>query len=383
MSDTFVEPNIDPALLAMDPASQMLQKMCAKRASASAPGTPPPRDDDATAGGNNRMDQDLPPGPSSFTPGPSLFALAPSSLATSGTWSNTRLNSVTSRQWNLTDSFRQVLTPLRSAEERNTVLFAHVLALRDITRMNERPDKWVISPDLLKKINMYCEVFMIMPVLTAYRGLKLNEHILACTNAMWLPPNSEPLKVEVVLAKIGKQVTHIRNDTKAADRLRCVKQSLKRGSDLENIANLAAKVIQGTKIKATLQLYIRLATIHFVMVNYPVFVGTDAFWLKVDDVLDKNSKQSATQAELDVLYNCYYDDDMAEYGDPAKTAHQTVESNETDMTSWQGVMRKHSANVLPNPNLEKLLLQALAAVVTVQSTLKPKHPTEEEPETAE
>ncbi|KAJ6612632.1 hypothetical protein B0H10DRAFT_2436903 [Mycena sp. CBHHK59/15] len=373
MSDTFVEPNIDPALLAMDPASQMLQKMRAKRASASAPGTPPPRDDDANAGGNDSMDQDLPPGPSSFTPGPSSFALAPSSLATFG--------NLVKHQIKLSDKSAVEFDRFLQAKERNMVLFAHVLMLRDITRMNERPDKWVISPDLLKKINMYCEVFMLSPVLTAYRGLKLNEHILTglreC-NVAELPPNSEPLKVEVVLAKIGKQVTHIRNDTKAA-----VKQSLKRGSDLENIANLAAKVIQGTKIKATLQLYIRLATIRFVMVNYPVFVGTDAFWLKVDDVLDKNSKQSATQAELDVLYNCYYDDDMAEYGDPAKTSHQTVESNETDTTSWQGVMRKHSANVLPNPNLGKLLLQALATVATVQSTLKRKRPTEEDPETAQ
>ncbi|KAJ6628303.1 hypothetical protein B0H10DRAFT_2428881 [Mycena sp. CBHHK59/15] len=291
MSDTFVEPNIDPTLLAMDPASQMLQKMRAKRASASAPGTPPPRDDDATAGGNDSMDQDLPPGPSSFTPGPSSFALAPSSLATFG--------NLVKHQIKLSDKSAVEFDRFLQAKERNMVLFAHVLVLRDITRMNERPDKWVISPDLLR-------------------------------------PTAER--------------THSG---------------------------------EGTKIKATLQLYIRLATIRFVMVNYPVFVGTDAFWLKVDDVLDKNSKQSAMQAELDVLYNCYYDDDMAEYGDPAKTAHQTVESNETDTTSWQGIMRKHSVNVLPNPNLEKLLLQALAAVATVQSTLKRKHPTEEEPEMAQ
>lgn len=77
---------------------------------------------------------------------------------------------------------------------------------------------------------------MLSPSLTAYRGLKLNEHILVsqldlCSpspsiNAMQaglrecnvaeLPPNSEPLKVERVLAKIGKQTIGIRNEIKVA-----------------------------------------------------------------------------------------------------------------------------------------------------------------------
>ncbi|KAF7372678.1 hypothetical protein MVEN_00131100 [Mycena venus] len=85
------------------------------------------------------------------------------------------------------------------------------------------------------------------------------------------------------------------------------------------------------------------------MASYPGLTE-DAFWLQVDDSLDQNSKRCETQAELDQFYNYIYQEDIEAHGDPASTAHQTAEFNESGTTSWIAVMRKYSANVLLIPN---------------------------------
>ncbi|KAF7365643.1 hypothetical protein MVEN_00437900 [Mycena venus] len=216
-----------------------------------------------------------------------------------GPSSLTTFRNLIKRQVKLSDKSMVALDQfiqLRSTEEHDLFLFAHVLELLDITRKIERVDQWVISPTLSRKITTYSQVFMLSPQLSAYRGLKLPEHLLSGmreSNVAELPPDSDPVKVDLVVSKIGRQTTQAQNVTKSA-----VKTSLEPGSELENIAELAHKLISGTKIKATVQLYIRLAFIRFVMASYPGLTD-DAFWLQVDECLDKNSKQCETQAELD------------------------------------------------------------------------------------
>ncbi|KAJ6611031.1 hypothetical protein B0H10DRAFT_1810418 [Mycena sp. CBHHK59/15] len=132
--------------------------------------------------------------------------------------------------------------------------------------------------------------------------------------------------------------------------------SLEPGSVLENIADLTHKLIQGTTIQATLQLYIQVAFIRFIAVKYP-WLSEDTFWLQVDEIIKDNSKQCETKEELDGLYNFIYQEDIKVHGDPADTEHRTAELNESS-TSWQAVVRKHSKKVLPNAKNQQILLKA-------------------------
>ncbi|KAF7367439.1 hypothetical protein MSAN_00806600 [Mycena sanguinolenta] len=360
MSNTFNDENIDPALRAMDnisvdPAANMLEKLRAGNSSAppSSPGTPANDDD---------MDEDQLSGMtpiSGFTLGtPSLTPGGPTLVA---------FGNAVKHQVKLSEksavAFDQFLR-LRTPEERNIVLFAHVLELLDISRRNERAEQFVISPTLGKKIRTYTLAFFLSPQLSAYRGPKASEHIL---NAMRdckiseLPPDSDTTSVQSVLSSIGERATHYRNVIKTT-----VASSLQHGSPLKNIAALTSKLVQGSTLKATSQLYIRLAFIRYIMVEYP-WLNEETFWLKVDEVIAQNSKSCETEKELNKLYNLFYKEDIMKHGDPATTAHKTSEFSEVD-GGWQGVIRKHSVTVLPNPKGGQILLKAYQTWLAAQPT---------------
>ncbi|KAJ6615573.1 hypothetical protein B0H10DRAFT_2255722 [Mycena sp. CBHHK59/15] len=243
------------------------------------------------------------------------------------------------------------------------MLFAHVLELLDIARRSEKAEQWVITAGLLKKINVYTQAFILSPQLSAYRGLCFAEHILKAmreANILDLPPEEETANVDLVLARIRTKATHYRNIVKAA-----IQTSLEPKSDLENIANLTDKVLHGTSVKATLQFYVRLAFIRWVMVEYP-WLSEETFWLQVDEVIKTNSKKCTTKAELDVFYNLIYQQDIADHDDPANSPHQTAEFNPS-ATTWQGIVLKHSAKVLLNPKNPQLLLQAYQVYCAAQN----------------
>ncbi|KAJ7906756.1 hypothetical protein B0H13DRAFT_1880351 [Mycena leptocephala] len=249
MSDTFVDANIDPSLLAMNPAAQMLQMYRAGGSTTPAPSTP---DND------DGMDQDRPEG----APEGTGFPPTSSSLIPPGSSSLITFGNLVKHKVKLSDkstvAFDQFVR-LRSLEERNIMLFAQILELVDITRQNEKADQWVISSDLGLKVKTYTQAFFLSPDISAYRGLKQAEHILTSMrecNISELPPDAEATNVKSVLSRIGEKGTHYRNIIKTA-----VMASLEPGSALENIAELTHKLIQGTTIQATFQLYIRVAFI--------------------------------------------------------------------------------------------------------------------------
>ncbi|KAJ6622165.1 hypothetical protein B0H10DRAFT_1639107, partial [Mycena sp. CBHHK59/15] len=126
-----------------------------------------------------------------------------------------------------------------------------------------------------------------------------------------------------------------------------IKISLEPNSETQNIAVLANKLLAGTKLKATAQFYVRLAFIQFVMTQYP-WLTEETFWLQVDELIEQNRKDCKTPEELDVFYNSIYQKDVKTHGDPADTPYKTVEFN-ASATSWQAILRKHSANIQPNP----------------------------------
>ncbi|KAJ6480442.1 hypothetical protein C8R45DRAFT_1101016 [Mycena sanguinolenta] len=363
MSGTFIDANIDPALHALDdgtdPAAQMLLKF--RTAGSSAPPSDP-----ASPTGSQDMAGDEPegslPAAGFHLPTPSLTPGGPSLAA---------FGNLVKHQVHLSEksgvAFDQFLR-LRSSDERNVVLFAHILELLDMTRKMEKAEQYEISQSLSTRIRNYTRAFVYSPQLSAYRGIEAAEHVLLAmreSNGSDLPPESDTASVKMVLSHIGEKATYYRNVVKTV-----VTSSLQPNSPLENIAALTNKLINGTQIKATTQLYVRLAFIRTIMYQYP-WLNEETFWLKVDDVILHNSKNCKTKEELDGLYNLYYRDDIKLHKDPAETPHTTVEFNESAST-WQAVVRKHSKNVAPNPKNAQVLAKAHQAWLATQPSRKRK-----------
>ncbi|KAJ7509388.1 hypothetical protein B0H11DRAFT_2427793 [Mycena galericulata] len=240
MSHTFVSANIDPQLGGGDPAALMLRRL---REHASTPATPGPSESPGPSG-DDKMDQDQdtnpPPPHSAFNFAPQIPSL-------------TAFGNLVKRQVTLSDKSTVAFDQFcqnRSPEERSVLLLAHVLELLDLARKNEKAELWVITPTLSKKINSYTQAFMYSPTITAYRGLSMAEHLLN------FPLRKRPLIARWCFPRYRDKGTQYRNILKTA-----VKESLETDSDTENIAALADKLLRGTKVKATVQFYIRLAFI--------------------------------------------------------------------------------------------------------------------------
>ncbi|KAJ6456512.1 hypothetical protein C8R45DRAFT_1034731 [Mycena sanguinolenta] len=223
----------------MDPASQMLEKLRAGSLS----GHSSPAPDDQDMDDNLSDSEEL---PRHLTSGTSLTPVAPSLVV----FGNLVKNQV-KLSGKSTVAFDQFVR-LRSPDERNVVLFAHVLELLDATRRNEKAEQYEISSDLSTKVRDYTRAFYYSPQLSAYRCPKATEHILTAMRECKiskLPPDADTSSTQLVLSTIGDRATHYRNVMKKA-----VASSLQPGSPLKNIAELANKVIQGSSVKATPQL---------------------------------------------------------------------------------------------------------------------------------
>ncbi|KAK7012708.1 hypothetical protein R3P38DRAFT_2549979 [Favolaschia claudopus] len=323
---TFTNENIDPALLAMDPAAQLLAQLrSGSGPSASAINSPnAPHDDDE--------DNEMPPARITF-PGSN------NSLAAFGRLVKNQLKLSENSSVSLNQACQL------SADERIIMLFAHVLELGDLVRKNEKSEKWAVSNQL--KV-----------LLTAYRGLGASAHVMNAmreSNVPELPSEDQTVECEEVLSKISSKATQFRNVFKT--NITC---SLVSGSELRNIAALTNKILSGTSIKATLEFYVRVAFLRWVMKAYPGL--EDGFWLQVDICIHSNSKRCDSQKELDSFYNAIYQDDIKEYGDPAATSFKTVDLN-TANSSWQAAVRRHSKLVEFNPKSEQLLAAMKAQAV--------------------
>ncbi|KAJ7714447.1 hypothetical protein B0H16DRAFT_1742641 [Mycena metata] len=319
MAHTFVDSNIDPNLLAMDPTTVLLAQMRTTPNETPSPDTP--------SGGNNEDPPATPP-----------------------------MLGFSAEEWWHSKSmvvFDHFIC-LRLGDEHNVMLFGHLLELLDIARKNEKADQWTIGSVLSRKINSYTQAFILCAQLRAYRGLHLGEHVVKSmrdSNVLDFPPEEESTNIERVLTKVSTKATHYRNILKAQ-----VKTSLEPKSDLENIANLADKLLHGTSMKHTPQFYLRLTFIRWVMVQYP-WLTEETFWIQVDETIKKNSQECKTKEELDKLYNFIYEQDIRAHGDPATTEHQVTEFNAA-MPSWYAPVRTQAGKIQPNPKNPQLLLSA-------------------------
>lgn len=152
MAETFILANLDPELMASDPAAKMLQLL---RANASGSATPGPSESPEPSGptGDNDMDEDPPVIPSHAPLATSLTAfgslvkhhikLTDKSAVALDQFCQVRNHS------NIPLHFTEFLHQNRSPEERTVLLFAHVLELLDIARKNEKAELWTISSSLM------------------------------------------------------------------------------------------------------------------------------------------------------------------------------------------------------------------------------------------
>ncbi|KAJ7745182.1 hypothetical protein DFH07DRAFT_963395 [Mycena maculata] len=107
-----------------------------------------------------------------------------------------------------------------------------------------------------------------------------------------------------------------------------------------NIAALSHRLIKGTPIKPTVQLYQRVALIRWCLKQYPELDDED-FWPKVDKTIAMFRKDQR-QEQIDICFNTIYENNNAAYRDPATTNHKTVDDA---IPEWQKTLRKHANKV--------------------------------------
>ncbi|KAJ7752334.1 hypothetical protein B0H16DRAFT_1459930 [Mycena metata] len=298
MSDTFSDANIDPALLALDPTRMLLHRV------RSTPNPNPPEE---------RMeDDDLPETPP-VPPGSS--ATRPTSLVAYGRLVKGKTN-LSDASTVLFDQFCQT----QSSDERQALLFAHVLQLLDLVKKNESIEIWTISSDLSSKITAYVTAFVFSPTTSCYRGLSVGEHILKAMRECKvknLPPDDDLAAVRLVLTKIRAQGTHFRNVYKTK-----VKESLDPKSPFKNIAALTHKLYHNTSVNPSVQAYQRVALIRWCIRRYP-HLTDDEFWPPgVDKTIADLRRDSTTDQELDQCFSAIYEDDKDQYGKPEDTEYK-------------------------------------------------------------
>ncbi|KAJ7835358.1 hypothetical protein B0H14DRAFT_2590347 [Mycena olivaceomarginata] len=302
MAETFVNENIDPSLRAIDPTRDIFLRI------RGAGLTPAPATD------NNDMDD------SNDMPATLHFPVGPS---TGPSISNPSVSyaSLVKNKMALSDAASVALDQFcqARAEDREVLLFAHVVQLLELFKKNEKMELWVISQDLDRKIVTYVKAFVFSPTTVSYRGLNVGEHILShFQKAMReckvksLPDDDDTTANDLVLTRI---------------REKCFRRT--------------------RAIKATVQVYQRVALVRWCFIQFPD-LEDDEFWPKaVDHTIDQFRKQSSNQGELDLCFTAIYEDDKKQYSDPATTEFKAADIDQGP--AWQVTLGKHARNIQVTP----------------------------------
>ncbi|KAJ7198299.1 hypothetical protein GGX14DRAFT_573537 [Mycena pura] len=321
MSSSFFDnSNIDPQLLAMDPAQRILERIQQRSRI---------NDDDD--------DNGLPPSSDAFVGFGSERSETSTSLATYGNLVKRRFGLKDQPAGEL-DQFCQT----SSAEERQVLLYAQILQLNARLKDNEKVDTHYTIPAVLEtSIKLYAIAFLLCHRTVAFRGSNAASHIL---NAMreesvkGLPNEKDVGHNNIVLRALRDKLTYFRNILKSK-----IKQSLKNGSSTRNIASLTNAIISKLDgIEPTLQLYMRIAYLRFCMINYGD-LSDDAFWIKADQTLHAWQRAADTQTELSQILSHVYHEDTAMYGKPEDTEYTTVDLS--SLAAWQVTLGRHAAKV--------------------------------------
>ncbi|KAJ7444996.1 hypothetical protein B0H11DRAFT_1930783 [Mycena galericulata] len=112
---------------------------------------------------------------------------------------------------------------MRCAEERQALLFAHVLQLLELSNKNEKAKPWIITPDVAKKIGSYVKAFVFSPTTTSYRDLNVSEHIskaIRQCKVKGLPEEDDTVAVDlddVFWPKVDETIAKFRKDSNNQD----------------------------------------------------------------------------------------------------------------------------------------------------------------------
>ncbi|KAJ7359233.1 hypothetical protein DFH08DRAFT_1037648 [Mycena albidolilacea] len=300
MAETFLNENIDPSLCSIDPTKDIFSRIC----SAGLTSTPTP-----TLPADMDNNDDMPATP--------RFPVKPSNGPTNNP--SVSYASLVKNKMALSDAASVALDQFcqARAEDREVLLFVHIVQLLELIKKNEKMELWVISQDLDRKIVTYVKAFVFSPTTVSYRGLNIGEHILKAMReckVKSLPDDDDTTTNNLVLARIREKCTHYRNVSKSR-----VKESTAKDSLLRNIAALSHRLAKNSGIKATVQLYQWVALIRWCFVQYPNLEDNE-FWPKaVDHTINQFHKRSSNQEELNLCFNAIYEDNKKLYGDPAST----------------------------------------------------------------
>ncbi|KZP29459.1 hypothetical protein FIBSPDRAFT_815986 [Athelia psychrophila] len=223
--------------------------------------------------------------------------------------------------------------------EHMMILMATVLEVRDGLEAQKAVDEWRVPNQLKANIKVYSHAFVLSPLINSYRG-KASESLLEAMRELEIaeiPPTKETGQVKILITSISSTLTGQRNVLKTK-----ISDSLKPESPTRNIAALANAVIGKSRIKPTLQLYIRLAFIRFHVVNYPS-IEDENFWIRVDQTMEDWRSASLTAVEITQAYNNMYSADKELYGDPATSSFRVTDISLLE--GWQLVMNTYSSSV--------------------------------------
>ncbi|KAJ7735867.1 hypothetical protein DFH07DRAFT_967057 [Mycena maculata] len=105
-----------------------------------------------------------------------------------------------------------------SSEERQALLFVHVLQLLELAKKSDKADLWVITPDLGKNVSSWVKAFVFGPSTISYRGLNVKSD--ARTHVADPHEEDDIVAVDLLLASIRSQGTSQRNIYKTNVRVR-------------------------------------------------------------------------------------------------------------------------------------------------------------------
>ncbi|KAK7448921.1 hypothetical protein VKT23_013653 [Stygiomarasmius scandens] len=230
-----------------------------------------------------------------------------------------------------------------SLEHRLLLHFVIDVKLKEIAKKRAGSDHYVISNTLKTTLRSNAFLLMMSPKLTCYHG-KLAKAVIDATREIGcseLPAIHESGKLQVIEKDLKKHFTDLRYSIKDK-----VKGSLKKKK--RDIASLTQEIIGEKRLSPTLALYRRVSLLRaFAAEKTQDLKPEDKkkdFWVRVDEGIHKWRGLVDGDAEkLLAFFEEVYKDDVATYGDPAKSGVVTIRLS--DIPAHQQVIDNHAAKV--------------------------------------
>ncbi|KAJ6448103.1 hypothetical protein C8R45DRAFT_1115490 [Mycena sanguinolenta] len=195
--------------------------------------------------------------------------------------------------------------------EREALHHLAILEVRTLLQDNseQRQQKWEPSKELSKVIKKTIRALLVMPNLQYYGG-SLSATIIDAMRKSGTPglPEDDSLIKDCLSHPLSVDKNTIKTALK--------KSMTSKVKEERTIAYATSRILSsfGVAVQPTLSLYYRFALIRTELAQNH---SNDIFWTKVDDILEEYHKEGAAGFVLCMEEN--FQDDVDQYGDPAKT----------------------------------------------------------------